>query len=106
MLFRSTGITYGGGGGGAGYLGGGVGGSGGGGHGETLNGRPQGTNGEINTGGGGGGGGAGYSGGSGIVVIRYADTYDDAQSTTGYPTYQLSGGYKIYTFTGSGTITF
>ena len=46
------------------------------------------------------------NGGSGIVIIRYANTYPDATSTTGSPTYTNTGGYKIYKFTGSGTITF
>ena len=65
------------------------------------------SNGGANTGGGGGGAfNTCANGGSGIVIIRYADTYDDAQSTTGSPAYAKTGGYKIYTFTGSGTITF
>jgi hypothetical protein len=46
------------------------------------------------------------AGGSGIVVIRYADTYANASATTGSPTFTTSGGYKIYKFTGSGSITF
>jgi hypothetical protein len=59
-------------------------------------------------GGSGGNGGlaAGGSGGSGIVIIRYSNTYADATSTTGSPTFTNTGGYKIYTFTGSGSITF
>jgi hypothetical protein len=44
-------------------------------------------------------------GGSGIAVVRYPDVYAEA-TTTGSPTYTVSGGYRIYTFTGSGTITF
>ncbi len=64
---------------------------------------------------GGGGGGAAYNGltlasngGSGIVVIRYPDTYADAASTTGSPTFTNTGGYKIYKWinVGSGSITF
>ena len=43
------------------------------------------------------------NGGSGIVVIRYANTLRTA-TTTGSPTFADSGGYFIYTFTGSGTI--
>lgn len=63
---------------------------------------------------GGGGGGSGYygsgtnlggSGGSGIIVIRYSNTYD-AATTTGSPTYTNTGGYHIYKFTSSGSITF
>jgi hypothetical protein len=33
-------------------------------------------------------------------------TYDAATSTTGSPTVVVSGGYRYYTFTGNGTITF
>jgi hypothetical protein len=40
------------------------------------------------------------------VVIRYPNTFKDAASTTGSPTFTNTGGYKIYTFTSSGTITF
>ena len=68
------------------------------------------TSGTANTGGGGGGGQSvpqafPASGGSGICIIYYPNTYDLA-STTGSPTYSNSGGNHIYTFTGSGTITF
>lgn len=71
-----------------------------------------GSNGIANTG---GGGGAGYtdgssaknggSGGSGIILIRYADAFPLATSTTGSPTVTTSGGFRIYAFTGSGSIT-
>ena len=58
---------------------------------------------------GGGGGGGAYniagSGGSGIVIIRYADTYNAATSTTGSPTITVAGGYRVYTWTASGSIT-
>ena len=48
----------------------------------------------------------GYSGGSGVVIIRYPDTSLAATSTTGSPTYTNTGGYHIYKYTGSGSITF
>ena len=68
-----------------------------------------GTAGTTNSGGGGGGGGQafpsfaeqnGASGGSGIVIIRYAG----AQRGSG-GTVTSSGGYTIHTFTSSGTYT-
>jgi hypothetical protein len=40
------------------------------------------------------------------VIIRYPDTFASAASTTGSPTFTTTGGYKIYSFTGTGTITF
>jgi hypothetical protein len=49
---------------------------------------------------------AGGNGGSGIVIIRYADTYDLATSTTGSPTQTTTGGYHYYTWTSSGSIEF
>jgi hypothetical protein len=48
----------------------------------------------------------GGNGGSGIVIIRYSDAYALAVATTGSPTITTSGGYRIYKYTGSGTITF
>jgi hypothetical protein len=53
----------------------------------------------------GGGGGAGGSGGSGVVILRYADTYPVASATTGTVTATTTGGYRIYKWTGSGSIT-
>jgi hypothetical protein len=37
------------------------------------------------------------------VIIRYNDT-KGAATTTGTPTYTTPAGYRVYTFTGSGTI--
>jgi hypothetical protein len=50
--------------------------------------------------------GSAGAGGSGIVIIRYPDAYNAATSTTGSPTITVSGGYRVYTFTASGSITF
>ena len=113
---------YGGGGGGGGNINGAnignaaPGGLGGGGNGATTAGMPNqaGTDGTANTGGGGGGGdpevgSANFKrGGSGIVIIRYADTYPVPSATTGSPTSVTTSGYRIYSWTtvGSGSITF
>jgi hypothetical protein len=51
-----------------------------------------------------GGRAASFAGGSGIVVIKYSDAFK-AATTTGSPTYTVSGGFRIYRFTGSGSIT-
>ena len=99
-----NGIFYAGGGGGTSgnaFHGGGTGGGRLGGNGGTGN---------VNTGGGGGAGWSvgstlGGAGGSGVVILRYPNTYANATTTTGAPTFSESGGFKYYTFTGSGSIT-
>jgi len=63
----------------------------------------QGGNGSTNTG---GGGGTNASGGSGVVVLRYPNAFSAAAAVVGSSTYSTSGGYRTYTFTGSGSITF
>lgn len=100
----------GGGGGGGGPVGAnpGFGGLGGGGDGyDFFNSIPA-TSGVANTGGGGGGAmcgapTAGGAGGSGVVIIRSPSA---AVCTTGSPTVTTDGGDTVYTFTGSGSITF
>jgi hypothetical protein len=70
--------------------------------------------GTVNTGGGGGGrfqsgaSAAGANGGSGVVIIAYSTAFDLATATTGSPTIDSSSraGFHVYTFTGSGSITF
>jgi hypothetical protein len=67
----------------------------------------------VNRGGGGGGSTGGLTkngglGGSGIVIIRYADTFGAAESTTGSPTFTTTGGTVIKKspgFPGSVTVT-
>jgi len=117
----SDGNYYAGGGGGAAYSDSqgytpGNGGNGGGGRGATY---PAGsyttltapaTPGTVNTGGG-GGGSSGYhpgsqvaeAGGSGVVILRYADTSGNLSATTGNPTVTTVDGYRYYKFTTSGT---
>jgi len=111
--YGASGVFAGGGGGGAQTTSStaGSGGSGGGGAGSNTN-ATAGTAGGTNTGGGGGGGGYasnfgnGGAGGSGIVIISYPTTFSAAVATTGSPTVTVSGGYRVYAFTGNGTITF
>jgi hypothetical protein len=105
-------VTYAGGGGGQSVTVG-AGGTGGGGAGGISG--TSGVAGTANTGGGGGGysnptdattaNGSG-SGGSGVVIIRYSDIYAAAASTTGSPSITVAGGYRVYRWTGSGSITF
>lgn len=89
----------------------GTGGLGGGGPGGASN--SNGTNGSTNSGGGGGGGNnnspsgtsnCGGTGGSGIVILRYPTDYQLA-NVTGTVTCAQNGCYRIYQFTGSGSIT-
>ena len=87
----------------------GLGGSNGGGRGSNNYAAP--VDGTANTGGGGGGnaaGGAGTNssaGGSGFVLLKYADSKAALTATTGSPTYTVSGGFRYYYFTGSGSFT-
>jgi hypothetical protein len=39
-------------------------------------------------------------------LIRYPDSFAAATTTTGSPVVLVSGGYRHYTFTGTGSITF
>jgi hypothetical protein len=41
-----------------------------------------------------------------VFIIRYSDIYPVATSTTGSPTVTNPTGYRVYTFTASGSITF
>jgi hypothetical protein len=40
------------------------------------------------------------------VIVRYPSSYSEAATTSGSPTVTVSGGYRIYEWTGSGSITF
>lgn len=109
-------VTYAGGGGGGGGDSSAIGGNGGSGGGGAGGSNSAGTSGTANTGGGGGGAGStgtsgvdhlgGGTGGSGVVIIRYSDSDSAASSTTGSPTITVAGGYRVYKWTGSGSITF
>jgi fibronectin-binding autotransporter adhesin len=106
-------LSYGGGGGGGGYPGGAAASGGGGGsYNTTAGSSTSGGNGLTNTGGGGGGGignqggnkTAGGTGGSGIVIVRYlgADAAVGGTETTGS---NLATGYRLHTFTSTGSST-
>ena len=60
----------------------------------------------INTGGGGGGQPSNPTGlgGSGIVILRWPESYFAANGVTGSPITSNVAGYRIYAFTGSGTL--
>jgi hypothetical protein len=45
------------------------------------------------------------TGGSGIVVIRYSDAYAAPSAVTGSPTVTVAGGYRVYIWTGSGSVS-
>jgi len=90
----------------------GVGGPGGGGN-ATGGQGVRGTAAQGYTGGGGGGGGytaggggGGGAGAGGIVIISYADTAAAATTPLGNPTYIVSGGFRTYVFTSTGSIIF
>ena len=104
-------VYYAGGGGGGTENGGAVpsGGLGGGGNGSNSGSTPS-TAGAPNSGGGGGGSGGAMAnsgtaanGGSGVVVLR---SLINTSTLSGSPTVTQDGAYYIYTFTGSGGITF
>jgi len=101
-------ITYaGGGGGGDGDGSGGAGGTGGGGAGAGSSG--NGSDGTDNTGGGGGASGAANSGagGSGVVILRYPNTYTVTIGSGLTGSTATDGSDKVTTFTaGTGTISF
>jgi alpha-tubulin suppressor-like RCC1 family protein len=77
-------------------------GGGGGGGGSQFGQNGGGGTGSLNAG---GGGGVNQSGQAGRVVLRTLSTYPTA-TTTGSPSVYVSGSYRIYDFTTSGTISF
>jgi hypothetical protein len=62
--------------------------------------------GAVNTGAGAGSKASSGGGGSGVVILRYPSGFSLATSTTGSPSVSITGGYNIYTWTSSGSITF
>ena len=120
LSISGTATYYAGGGGGSGWTGnlfttpgaGGLGGGGAGGPPDNTVVEFPGYSGTVNTGGGGGAGSyhvfsnPGGQGGSGVVILRYPDSSSAAISTTGSPTITVAGGYRVYEFTQSGSITF
>jgi hypothetical protein len=40
------------------------------------------------------------------LILRYVDSYPAAAATTGSPVVTVTGGYRIYKFNSSGSITF
>jgi hypothetical protein len=53
----------------------------------------------------GGTGGYANSGASGIVIIRYSDSFPDASYVSPNGVATTTGGYKYYTFYSAGSIT-
>lgn len=116
IAITGSSVNYAGGGGGGGQTTGGAAGAGGGGAGASYVATgAAGANGAAGFGGGGGGGAGGSTaspynsarsgGGSGTAIIRYRDIYANA-TVTGSPSFSYSGGFKVYTWTGVGSITF
>jgi hypothetical protein len=91
--------------------GGGGGGKGAGAYGSATAGGGSNAVGTANTGGGGSGnvtGIAAFAGGSGVVILRYSDSFADLTTIPGGLTFSrtVSGGFIIYEFTaGTGTVT-
>jgi hypothetical protein len=54
----------------------------------------------------GGGGGNGGTAGSGVVIIRYPTSYPVPTANVGNPNVIITGGYRVYRFWQSGSITF
>jgi hypothetical protein len=52
------------------------------------------------------GGTATTAGTQGVVIVRYLNSNPAATSTTGSPAITDTGGYRVYTWTAAGSITF